>query len=77
MYILSSLLKIQLWVSDLHSDSAPEMSAPSKCDFLKTMILHLSLISPGHRALGSTSKYNRQILPHSTLRSGPPQSRPE
>jgi len=33
MYILSSLLKIQLWVSDWYSDSAPELSVPNKVTF--------------------------------------------
>jgi hypothetical protein len=74
MYILSSVLKIQLWVSDLYSDSAPELSVPNKCYFLKTMILHLSLISPGPQSVGvkfqiqqeNLAPLNSEIWPIST-----------
>ena len=62
MYILSSLLKIQLQVSDLYSDSAPELSDPNKCDFLKTMILHLSLISPGPQSVGVNFQIQQENL---------------
>jgi len=62
MYIISSLLKIQLRVSDLYSDTAPELSVPNMCDFLKTKILHLSLICPGPQKAGVNFQIQQENL---------------